>query len=528
MKEIAVKIKLLSPAVISDSGVSGVLSSSQDSISGTIVRGIFASEYICRNQLGSKAHEDEAFQELFYGGLRFLPAALWDEASGNSAVKIPLCLQKSKLGKDIRDLMYENPKPGFKGFKGYGVIFDGQIKTVKPQKNITLHVSRNPHDDKDGSIRLAGKSLDGNVYNYESLDAGQVFVSSVVGSEEGLLRLRELFSQPFVTYLGKSRYTQYGSCQVELGEIRDVVLPSEAVAEDSIILRLASPYIPPACCMEQAEGEVDKLLWDIRRATDDMAWEKGRVFAAEECIDNFVGVWHMRRPRSKALAAGTVIELKKSGGIGAEDVQRLAQAGYTGIGIRCQEGFGQLRIWPKQVLKVAEIEAGTLNREMSAVTSNQVKSKALDIMQGKLLERVRNLAYEHAKKAKIPSEATHALSRMSEILGDEPASSGWYSAELAGMFALELRKEFKDEKYFYNINVAGRRFVQWLMNSQEEAPYTEMVRAFCEDNKVEDICRVLSKSEVYAGNLAKCDAVFYTYYHWLLRHMRKENNKRGG
>ena len=96
MKEMAVKIKLLSPAVISDSGVSGVLSSSQDSISGTVVRGIFANEYIRRKQLGSKAHEDEAFQELFYGGLRFLPATLWDEASGNSAVKIPLCLQKSK------------------------------------------------------------------------------------------------------------------------------------------------------------------------------------------------------------------------------------------------------------------------------------------------------------------------------------------------------------------------------------------------------------------------------------------------
>ena len=264
------------------------------------------------------------------------------------------------------------------------------------------------------------------------------------------------------------------------------------------------------------------------RATDDRAWEKGRVFAAEEWVDNFVGVWHMRRPRSKALAAGTVMELKKSGGISAEDVQKLAQAGYMGIGSRCQEGFGQLRIWEKQVLKAAETVIKPAGGELPVVTSSQVKAKALDIMQGKLLERVRNLAYEHAKKAKIPSEATHALSRMSEILGDEPASSGWHSAELAGMFALELRKEFKDEKYFYNINVAGRRFVQWLMNSQEEAPYTEMVRAFCEDNKVADICRVLSKSEVYAGNLAKCDAVFYTYYHWLLRHMRKENNKRGG
>ena len=68
MKEMAVKIKLLSPAVISDSGVSGVLSSSQDSISGTVVRGIFSNEYIRRTQLGRKDNEDEDFKEWCSGG----------------------------------------------------------------------------------------------------------------------------------------------------------------------------------------------------------------------------------------------------------------------------------------------------------------------------------------------------------------------------------------------------------------------------------------------------------------------------
>ena len=94
------------------------------------------------------------------------------------------------------------------------------------------------------------------------------------------------------------------------------------------------------------------------------------------------------------------------------------------------------------------------------------------------------------------------------------------------MLAESVIKELSYDKVIFI--PTGKPPHKQIMEGAAPEQRLEMVRAFCEDNKVADICRVLSKSEVYAGNLAKCDAVFYTYYHWLLRHMRKENNKRGG
>lgn len=525
IKQLIIKLSLLSPIVVSDSGTAGILSSSQDIFSGTMIRGILANEYIRVNKLKDKAHEDAGFQRLFYGKVSYLPATLWDRETKTFAISLPRCLQKSKDGNTLLDLMYNSPEAGFKGCKGYGIIAEGKLQQVSPEKSITLHVTRNPYNDKNGKVRLAGKSLEGNIYNYESINAGQVFAGSIIGNEAELKELLKNFPQSFVVYAGKSKYTQYGSCRVELGRIKDVEMTEQKEGEAcrSVVLRLATPYIPAGHGREENQDAVQQLVDEIKLRTGQAGWKSGKVFAAVEDIDNFVGIWHMRRPKNKALAAGTVIELLCEQEISPEVWEALLLAGWQGLGIRRAEGFGQVRLWQKQALALtgAEKEAEAKTKKI-IVSHEQVKEKALEIMLDKLLDCIRNKAYEDARSAEIPEDAAHALSRMSDILGGRPDKAAWYDKKLRSDFCHMVNQEFKDEKYFYRIKVRGTRLSQILENTDGRLPYHDVINAFCRDNQVKAICDALSVTEYKVTDLPEMNIVVYTYYHWLLRHMRKE------
>lgn len=525
IKQLIIKLSLLSPVVVSDSGTAGILSSSQDIFSGTMIRGILANEYIRVHNLKDKAHEDAAFQRLFYGQVNYVPATLWDGTAKTFAISLPRCLQKSKDGNTLLDLMYNSPQAGFKGCKGYGIIADGRLQQVSPEKSITLHVTRNPYSDKNGKVRLAGKSLEGNIYNYESINAGQIFAGCIIGDEAELKELLKNFPQSFVVYAGKSKYTQYGSCRVELGRIKDVEMTEQKEGEAcrSVVLRLATPYIPAGHGREENQDAVQQLVDEIKLRTGQAGWKSGKVFAAVEDIDNFVGIWHMRRPRNKALAAGTVIELLCEQEISPEVWEALLLAGWQGLGIRRAEGFGQVRLWQKQALSLSEAGIETeAKRKNIIVGQEQVRRKALEIMFDKLLDCIRNKAYEDARSAEIPEDAAHALSRMSDILGGRPDKAAWYDKKLRSDFWNMVNQEFKGEKYFYRIKVRGTRLSQILENTDGQQPYHDAINAFCRDNQVKAIFDVLSLSEDTINDLPELDIVFYTYYHWLLRHMRKE------
>ena len=59
---------------------------------------------------------------------------------------------------------------------------------------------------------------------------------------------------------------------------------------------------------------VDEVVDALNAGTDGgflLAEEQRSIYAQAEDIDNFVGVWGMRRPRETALSAGTVFAVRK-------------------------------------------------------------------------------------------------------------------------------------------------------------------------------------------------------------------------
>ena len=224
MQQLKFSIKTLSPVVISSMSNSTVMTTAHSEISGSIIRGILASRYVKQLKLGDKAHEDAEFIQLFYGGLKFLTANL--VVKRQRSFILPLSLQQAKSGSGsnkVQDLLTaKEPEKGYKSLQGYGIIEDGKIFTAEVNKNISMHMSR----DSEGE-RLSGKSTDGKIFNYESIDEGQVFQGLIVGDKANLQKLVDglkFENNSMIAYIGRSHFTQYGKCQITFEKIEDVTM----------------------------------------------------------------------------------------------------------------------------------------------------------------------------------------------------------------------------------------------------------------------------------------------------------------
>ncbi len=252
MEQVKITITVKSPTLIASSSTAGVLTATRGAIDGRILRGVFASHFIKSHNLGKEAHKNQEFMDLFYGDLRFV-AAYKDTVKGTS-FPAPLSLQKYKNADidtefvvgDVVDSYYAanksewEPKQrnllGFKGLKGL-IVQDGtKCSSVQVETAIRLHMSRSSEKE-----RIQGRSKEGNIFNYEFLEPNQVFVGIVVGPKTALEAFVNQFPKKLDCYIGRSRYTEYGHCEVEIGEITSI--PEPESNEDPVYIRLHTPLL---------------------------------------------------------------------------------------------------------------------------------------------------------------------------------------------------------------------------------------------------------------------------------------------
>lgn len=166
--------------------------------------------------------------------------------------------------------------------------------------------------------------------------------------------------------------------------------------------------LPPADQVLQEE-----VIDVLNRKFGNDVFTLGRVFSTSVSIENFVGIWQMRRPRTMALAAGTVFELHKDGPWQEGEVQVLQQLMYGGAGDRTEEGFGQLRRWNIQDLTMAA-EGEKEELEEPSSYSLEVKKRVAAILESRIKEQLHNFAYEDAAQLKglEGGAKTHIFARL--------------------------------------------------------------------------------------------------------------------
>ena len=544
MKRLKVSVETLSPIVLTAESHSAVMTGTRDAISGSILRGVMAAKYIEGRGL-AKAHEDEEFRRLFFGALRFTDANIASPEDGARSFAIPLSMQKEKAKEGeteaVEDLTRaEDPTKGMKSFRGYAVLTDGNlIKTVSAAKDISLHMSRMGDEE-----RKKGRSEDGGIYNYESISPGQTFVGFLIGEDSDIAALRARLPQDsFACRVGRSKFTQYGQCRVKLGETAEAL--DEITADHleaggrKLILRLDSPLLFDEMQIG-ADGTplmatATNVLGSVARAMNQRTgggFSVQNVFAAETEIENYVGVWGMKRPRERALAAGSVFALVKDTAWTEADFTALNAVAYGGVGRRTEEGFGQLRHWPNPAGKWEKPKASGENvaaplpmEEVSETTAEIAKSAFVR----RLAEQMRVYAAEDAKnalhiqKADGLSGLTHFFSRLSRHLdaAREDGKPEGIRARLCETLKNEIPSKSSAENNLKNTLVGGRPLYDMLRDAAE-LPYAG--RPWLRDvgTKEEQTIAFLR-----AVGLAKTDfdltdgECFYEYWHWFFRQARK-------
>lgn len=529
MQEMKVRIRTKSSVILSALSHTSVMTATQEFFSGSVLRGIFAARYVTERRLGDMAHEDADFMRLFYGGLRFVDAYPLDLVTDLRAIPLPFSMQRSKDGQEMKDLLQRDAElaPGFKGMKGFAAISGKELYPIAVQKGISLHMSRSDLSDSSGRERLAGKSQSGGIYNYEAIAPGQVFEGTICGAGELLHHLHDCMgSEQFPACVGRSRFTQYGQCEIALMPIQDV--PAAPVpAKERICIRLETPFLPRTGVPGDAASMLGEIVAALNEKTSGgffLPQEPRSIFAKAAEIGNFVGIWGMRRPRGTALAAGTVFALEKTGGWQDSDAAAINALFHDGVGRRREEGFGQLRLWDGEKLCCAAEagDAAPAARELGKET----KRIARDILLAHIIEQVRVCAAMDADEAgaTFPSNARHAFARLEHELGASPEGA---CERVRQVWENQGNEQTPLRRMMRRVRVHGRPLYEYFTDAARmEMPYIAAEKQnLAADTALADAAEELGIADGIASLLVR-DDIFYAYWHTFVRFAGKGAGQR--
>ena len=514
MRKIPLTIEALSPLVLTAGSQGAILTESGDAISGAIVRGMIAVRFIEAQNLGRAAHESEAFRRLFTGALKF--SAAYPSKGGESAMRLPLSLQKDKLSSALADLSASDGTAlkGYKPLKGCGIVRGAAIERVETAKNISLHMSR----DEDGE-RLAGKSTEGGIYSYESLLPGQAFCGEIVGEAadiQELLTSIDCEDGAFLSRIGKSRSTQYGLCRIALDAPAPLEPLDQSLLSSALRLRLATPLLSDAAFSRNAREVLDEeFLAPLKESAESDDFSLGRIFAASASASNFVGVWNMRRPTQFGLDAGSIFELRKASPWTSRDAAALAAILAEGAGSRTEEGFGRLALWTVDAPTL--FEATQERPERRPVKSERARAIVRAVLRRRIAQSVRLAAYKDASAltGKLAG-MTHAFARLEAMLGPRENLEG-APARFRAKFAAEVgAKRTPLARHLEGVKLGAAELRDILRGERPElSPYASL-------DLSAEVPQELAEDAGFSRPALKDDGeIFYDYWLWFFRHARK-------
>lgn len=540
MKHFSLTIEALSPLALNASKGETVLTQSMNFIPAAMLRGVLAARYIEENDLGAEAHKKQGFVDAFFKKLHFL--AGMPMCDNGHAFEAPMSLRKSKdvagAEPELVDLLHcdaDDVKAGLKRVKGLVVLSNKTVSPIRLDKKISMHMSRSSEEE-----RIAGKSIDGGIFNYEALSAGQLFQGGVCGDEETLVKLLEALKvvpgKTIECYIGRSKYSQYGHCRITFGEISELPIPKFVLAdtEDGICIRLNSPVIPYTNMLLNGKDCLQELI----EASLGEEFYIQQAFCSVENIDSFVGVWGLRRPRARALAAGSVFKLAKKNGIQwtEADIKAVNELLDQGIGTRREEGYGQLRSWKAKDLSFGKSAPCKLGGQITEFMPNGPAAQlARSIVKKYILNIIRQIAFEQAQAIpqKQLSGKTHFFSRLTSLLGSRnDIMSKHHSFRDNVVNAMSRNSDTGTAGTPFNAALKGiiikdNRLVNWLTENGQVPYIDELLQDRVEDKQLTKLMDELNMRVDFDKKALSKGEFYYEYWYWLCRYCRKRAANQG-
>lgn len=517
MQIIEFLIKTEAPVAFAERSNDNILYATKNYIPGSAVRGALANKYIKSFKLETP-HNDENFYNLFLSGkVRFLPAypVISENLTENEVLVMPLSVMRSKDGKKYIDLSGEsNVMPGFKKLTGFLQKADSKYYMPESELKIEMHMSRNAEIE-----RIKGSSSDGKIFNYEYIEAEQLFKGSFIADEDIAGKFADMLQKinSSVVYLGRSKNAQYGKCAFRVLDKKHQNA-NISVKTGSLYLLLLTPYIPYGqfqridAAAEELIGDINLLLKqnNIRGCLHN---KNLKLFAAAENIDGYVNVWHTKKTRETAVSAGSLIELKFNGS--SEELNKLNTLFYKGFGKNTVEGFGQLRLWqPDNSITISEYN---VNNE-KPVINRPVKEKALQILHEVVMREVRRQAAADAysKSFRMLGSGKNILKRVEGLV-----RSGYGKKEIQAYIEENFKKTAKDnlKKLYFNDDTLYE-----ILTGKDgvHQPYETLYSKKMFENIPAELIEEFGADNIWPDE----NSIFKEYWLWFMRHAAKKSPER--
>lgn len=336
---------------------------SLDFIPGSLIRGLLIHRYCAAIGQSDITHDPPARALFFDGAVRYLHAYPADP-DGARTLPTPRTLLKAKHttpDTDGRWMLHNSAHRAFSAQSGQQLECeekpfitlgdDGNATLYAPRRTLSVHMQRD---------RRMGRATaeNGAVFQYQALAEGQRFVG-LIGVDDSaeaanqVTELQKLAADP-VAWLGGSRSAGYGRVKLSLADTADPEVPhrdeDDDEDEDEWTLTLLSdtllvdPEGHPLAWADPARlpAALGAALTEAGGAPvtiteGDIDWMRssfGRVL-----LGGYNSTWRLPLPPAPALAAGSVLVLRKS-----LPAQVRSAILARGIGLRRVEGYGRCAI----------------------------------------------------------------------------------------------------------------------------------------------------------------------------------------
>jgi len=320
-------------------------------IRGSYILGALAKMYIMANDLHKNAHNDPEFQKIFLSGdVHFTNFYL----SINDIVFLPtpFSIVREKGKENYFDLAYE---PNLKTVAdreksiqtelvgGFSSINSLKMQNFSPSTKIESH-NRRPRDRRIGhALKAEGQPVDvtGAYFHYDVLEPNYQFKGQIIGKFKNIKNLIKILPQESTIYVGKSKTAQYGRCICKLESIENYDYKIQNSETNRLIITLTSDmiltndrgYLTPDSTI--LKNEINKALGI---GSNDS--EIHNTYLKFTKVGGYNSTWGLPKIQGQALAAGSVLVLKRTDG----QVFNAVNMNKFAFGLRTSEGYGRITV----------------------------------------------------------------------------------------------------------------------------------------------------------------------------------------
>lgn len=321
----------------------------------------------------------------------------------------------------------------------------------------------NVHNQRDRQRGRATSNM-GQVYRYESLEAGQSFAAVILCSQDqDAIMLEQLLQLSKVLRIGGSQTAGYGKIKISNIQLHDswieVGKPIQSRLKPTIKITLLSDVI---ICGENGQYTIEPPIQEIASGLGiEQINQTPKSYMGNEPVGGFNRKWGLPLPQVQAIAAGSVFVFE---GLTITPEQ-VAQLEWQGIGERRNEGFGRVVVnWLPEQHQFTVREPGqfSITKTDQPLLSSSEEKLAQD-MADRLLRQKLDLELEK-KLVDWPLSRDLTNSQLSRLMLVANQALLDNSPELIDQFFANLRSNAKTK--FGSAKLSSQplqeRYLNWL------------------------------------------------------------------